>query len=249
MSESPTPAHGSPNRPFLPAMGEGPLALYDVMTSLLGGRTAHRRLVAAAGLAPGQTVLEVGCGTGNLLVVAADAQPGATVIGLDPDPAALDRARTKARRRGRRFRVEQGFADELPHADGSVDRVLSAFMFHHLPQDAKTAMLAEARRVLVPGGQLLLLDFEGLPRPHRLVAPVLRLVGHRPNHGHGHDHDERRGHGHGRPDAGDPLELAANDPAMVRELLGEAGLTDVAQVDAGNNAFGRWIAYRAVRGE
>ena len=247
MSEPMTPAHGSQDRPFLPAMGEGPLALYDVMTSLLGGRTAHRRLVAAAGLAPGQTVLEVGCGTGNLLVAAADAQPGATVVGLDPDPAALERARRKERRRGRRFRVEQGFADELPHADGSVDRVLSAFMFHHLPPDAKRAMLAEVRRVLVPGGQLLLLDFEGLPRPHRLVALVLRLVGHRPNHGHGHD--EGHGHGHGgHVDAGDPLELSANDPAMVRALLGEAGLADVAQVEVGDSPFGRWISYRAVRG-
>ena len=63
---------------------------------------------------------------------------------------------------------------------------------------------------------------------------MLRLVGHRPNHGHGHGHDEGRGHGHGRTDAGDPLELAADGPAKV---------------DAGNNAFGRWIAYRAVRGE
>lgn len=232
------------DRPFLPAMGgDGLLAVYDVMTWLLGARPAHRRLVAAAGLAPGQTVLEVGCGTGNLLVTAAAAAPGATVVGLDPDAAALDRARAKAARKGLPVRVEEGFADELPHADGSVDRVLSAFMFHHLPQDGKVAMLREVRRVLAPGGQLLLLDFEGHPRPLLLVAPLLRLLGHGRTHAHGHGHGH---HGHGH-DADATPALTPNDPEMVRELLGGAGLADVAQVHTGRSAFGRWILYRAVR--
>jgi ubiquinone/menaquinone biosynthesis C-methylase UbiE len=217
--------------------GDGLLAVYDVMTGLLGARPAHRRLVAAADLAPGQTVLEVGCGTGNLLVTAAAAAPGATVVGLDPDAAALDRARSKVARKGLSVRLEQGFADELPHVDGSVDRVLSAFMFHHLPQDAKIAMLREVRRVLAPGGQLLLLDFDGMPHPGRLVALLLRLLG--PGHGHGH--------GHGHADGAEPLGPVPNDPAMVRELLAEAGLADVTEVDAARNAFGRWTAVRAVR--
>jgi SAM-dependent methyltransferase len=221
-------------RPFVPAMGgDGLLAVYDVMTWLLGARPAHRRLVAAADLAPGQTVLEVGCGTGNLLVTAAAAAPGATVVGLDPDAAALDRARSKTARKGLSVRLEQGFADELPHANGSVDRVLSAFMFHHLPADAKAAMLREVHRVLAPGGQLLLLDFEGMPRPGRLVALLLCLVG--------------PGHGHGHADGAEPPGLVPNDPAMVRELLAEAGLTDVTEVDAGRNAFGRWTTVRAER--
>jgi SAM-dependent methyltransferase len=236
MSEATGSTPGSrQDRPFLPAMGgDGLLALYDAMTWLLGARPAHRRLVAAAGLAPGQTVLEIGCGTGNLLLAAAAAAPGATVVGLDPDAAALERARAKVARRGLSVRVEQGFADELPHPDGSVDRVLSAFMFHHLPQDAKIAMLREVRRVLAPGGQLVLLDFEGVPRPLRLVAPMMRLMGR----GHGHD----AGHGHG-----DGLAIVANDPAMVRELLAEAGFADVAAVDAADSAFGRWVLHRAVR--
>ncbi len=228
-----------PDRPFLPAMGPGGvLAVYDVMTRLFGGRRAHRRLVAAAGLAPGQTVLEVGCGTGNLLVTAAAAAPGATVVGLDPDPAALERARGKVAAHGS-VRVEQGFADALPHPDGSVDRVLSAFMFHHLPADEKAAMLREVRRVLAPGGQLFLLDYEGHPRPPRPVAALLRLLARGRDHG-GHGHGQRR---HG----GEPPALVANDPAMVRQLLAEAGLTDVAEVDAADSAFGRWILHRAVR--
>jgi SAM-dependent methyltransferase len=253
------PSHGDAgptsqhDRPFLPAMGgDGLLAVYDVMTWLLGARPAHRRLVAAAGLAPGRTVLEVGCGTGNLLLAAAAAQPAATLVGLDPDPAALERARAKVARKGLPIRLEQGFADELPHPDGSVDRVLSAFMFHHLPQDAKVAMLREVRRVLVPGGELLLLDFEGQPRPLRLVAPLLRLLGHGRTHAHGHDahgHDAHGHDAHGHGHADEPPALTPNDPAMVRELLDDAGFAGAAQVDTGKNAFGRWIIYRAVRAD
>lgn len=244
MSEPATPAPGPPERPFLPAMGTGGLLpLYDAV-SWLGARSAHRRVVAAAEPAPGTTVLEIGCGTGNLLIAAVRAQPGATVVGLDPDPAALERARTKAQRRGLAIRVEQGFADQLPHPDGSVDQVLSAFMFHHLPADAKRAMLGEVRRVLVPGGSLLLADFEGVPRPFRLLAPLMRLLGHGPGHGEGHGH----GHGgHGQDGHDGALAPVANDPAMVRQLLGEAGFIEVAQVGAANSAFGRWIALRAVR--
>ncbi len=243
MSEPTTPAPGPPHdRPFLPAMGAGgALSLYDAM-SRLGGRTAHRRLVAAADLAPGQTVLEIGCGTGNVLLAAAEAQPAATIVGLDPDAAALDRARAKAQRRGRAIRLEQGFADDLPHADGSVDRVLSAFMFHHLAAETKAAMLGEVHRVLAPGGALLLVDFEGLPRPYRLLAPMLRLLGHGPgSHGHG-------GHGHGGHEHDEPLVPVANDADTVRELLGDAGFTEVAEIEAANSPFGRWISHRAVRG-
>lgn len=253
MSEPATPAPGSPERPFLPAMGTGGLLpVYDAV-SWLGARSAHRRVVAAADPAPGTTVLEIGCGTGNLLIAAARAQPGATVVGLDPDPAALERARTKAQRRGLAIRVEQGFADQLPHPDGSVDQVLSAFMFHHLPADAKRAMLGEVHRVLAPGGALFLADFEGVPRPFRLLAPLLRLLGHGPGHGgqghggQGHAGQGHGGQGHGGHGNDGPLAPVANDPSMVRQLLGGAGFTEVAQVGAANSAFGRWIAHRAVR--
>src|SRR4051812_50199883 len=74
--------------------------LYDPLTRLLAVRDAHWRLVAQAGIEPGATVLEIGCGTGNLLLLAAHAVPGATLIGLDPDPAVLAAAGRKARRAG-----------------------------------------------------------------------------------------------------------------------------------------------------
>ncbi len=161
------------------------------------------------------------------MLAAAEAEPAATVVGLDPDPGALQRARRKTRRVPA-VRIEQGYADDLPYADGSVDRVLSAFLFHHLPPDRKRAMLGEVRRVLAPGGVLALLDFDGLPRPLGPLTPLLpRLGAHR--------------HGHGHPT------MVANDRAQIRELLAEAGLGDVVQAAAGRGAFGAWTVHRAAR--
>ena len=172
-------------REYLPAMGRpGADPLYDPLTRLLGVRDAHWRLVAQAGIEPGATVLEIGCGTGNVLLLAAHAVPGATLIGLDPDPAVLAAAGRKARRAGVTLRLDHGYADRLPYPDGSVDRVLSSFMLHHLPKDQQREALREVHRVLAPGGRLHLLDLDGSP-PSR-AGRLLRVA-------HGH-RDEPHGH-------------------------------------------------------
>jgi ubiquinone/menaquinone biosynthesis C-methylase UbiE len=153
---------------FLPATGHHlPLFVYDPLTRLLRLSAIHRRLVAEAGLTPGMRVLEVGCGTGNLALLAR--RTGADVIGLDPDPRVLAIAARKAPD----VRFDQGFAERLPYPDDSFDRVLSAFMYHHLKPAARETMLSEARRVLAPAGRLHLVDFE------RLVTPPLQRTGSR----------------------------------------------------------------------
>ena len=96
-----------------------------------------------------------------LLLLAKRAVPDATLIGLDPDPRVLAIAARKARRAGVTLRLDRGYADRLPYPDGSVDRVLSAFMLHHLPADQQHDALREVRRVLAPGGRLHLLDIDG----------------------------------------------------------------------------------------
>lgn len=148
-------------RAYLPAMAKHSLLpFYDVFSRLLGAKDVQWQLVAQAGIEPGATVLEIGCGTGNVLMLAKRAAPGATVIGLDPDPKALATARRKAARAGVEVRLDRGYADELPYADGSVDRVLSSFMFHHVPDDQQLDALREVRRVLAPGGRLDLVDVD-----------------------------------------------------------------------------------------
>jgi ubiquinone/menaquinone biosynthesis C-methylase UbiE len=147
-------------RTYLPAAGyHWSLALYDPMVKLLGGDAARAMLVEQAALRPGHRSLDIGCGTGSLLVLIKDKYPNVEVVGLDPDPRALARARRKGARAGLSFQLDQGFADELPYPDGAFDRVLSSFMFHHLEDASRSGTLREVRRVLKPGARLHLMDF------------------------------------------------------------------------------------------
>lgn len=147
---------------YLPAMGrDWLLPLYDPLCRLLRMAALHRPLVEQAAVQPGHRVLEIGCGTGNLAIMAAVSHPDAEITGLDPDREALARAGRKAARRGARVRFDQGFAERLPYPDGSFERVLSSFMFHHLEAEVKIATLREARRVLSPVGSFHLLDAGG----------------------------------------------------------------------------------------
>lgn len=170
-----TAAAGGPaapaGRPYLPPMGRTwLLPLYDPFTWLTGVARLHRRLLAQVDLHPGARVLEIGCGTGNLLLLAHRLAPGVVTTGIDPDRAALAQARRKARRRGIDVRLDHGFADALPYPDASVDVVLSSLMLHHLPSAEKAPALREARRVLRPGGRLLVLDIGGDQHGHGLLG-------------------------------------------------------------------------------
>ena len=168
-----------PTHDYLPAAGrDAYLPFYDLLTRTLGVAAIHDELIRQAALAPGQRVLEIGCGTGNLSLRAARTQPGADVLGTDPDPLALARAERKIRgRQGIRF--ERAYAQELPYADGSFDRVLSSLMLHHLDDGAKTATLAEVARVLRPGGTVHIADFTGEIRgAHGFLSRRMRKAGH-----------------------------------------------------------------------
>ena len=155
-----------PRKTYLPGMGhDWLLPLYDPLQKLLGVASAHRQLVDQADLRPGHRVLEIGCGTGNLVILIKRLHPQAEVVGLDPDPKALARARRKAEREAISVLLDRGFAEELPYPDASFDRVFSAFMFHHLEPDEKQKTLRETRRVLKTSGSLHLLDFGGAKVP------------------------------------------------------------------------------------
>lgn len=175
----PTKAATEPRHDYLPAAGrDALLPFYDLLGAVLGVSKVHRRLVDQAGLAPGQRVLEIGCGTGNLSLRAKRACPGVDLVGSDPDPLALARAQRKARGlTGIRF--ERGYAQHLPYADATFDRVLSALMLHHLDHDTKVAAAAEVLRVLRPGASLHLVDIAGeMPGIHGLLARRVVKAGH-----------------------------------------------------------------------
>lgn len=124
-------------------------------------RVALRTGLACADREVGR-IVEVGGGSGR-----AAREVDAAV--LDPARGMLERAR------GRGLETVQGTADELPLADGSVDAVLVVDALHHFPDHDRC--LAEAARVLAPGGVLVVREFDRATRRGRLTAVGERLFG------------------------------------------------------------------------
>ena len=146
-------------REYIPGMGKHfLLPLYDLVHHVFGLRSIHQEMITLAGLRDGHRVLDVGCGTGNLLRSTGKRYPTVDLVGLDPDPKALARAGRKTRRAGLAVRLDRGFAQELRYPDDSFDRVFSSLMLHHLDSASKDVLLAEVHRVLRPDGLLVLAD-------------------------------------------------------------------------------------------
>src|SRR5215208_58148 len=145
------------HEPYLKAAGTDRLAPYYDLMARLGMRERHLkgRVIELAHLAPGQRLLDLGCGTGTLVLLARRRYPDAAVVGVDGDPTILAIARHKARRAGISVQLDQGMAYALPYADGSFDAVVSTLTFHHLSADQQGRALAEVRRVLRPDGRLV----------------------------------------------------------------------------------------------
>ena len=147
-------------REFFPAAGHDLfLPAVDPIVNLMGFDRARQELISAANIEPGHHVLDIGCGTGTLVVKLKRQYPSAHVVGIDPDPKVLRRARIKATRATLSVQLDQGFADQLPYKDDSFDRVFSSFMFHHLEEEERENMLREVLRVLKVDGLLHLVDF------------------------------------------------------------------------------------------
>jgi ubiquinone/menaquinone biosynthesis C-methylase UbiE len=122
-------------------------------------RAFRERLVDLARLAPGESVLDVGCGTGSLVLAAKRrVGPPGSVHGIEPSAAMVERARRKAARARLDVDVRTGVAQDLPYHDGSFDAVLCTLTLHQLHHDAWRPVLREMHRVLRPGGRLLLVD-------------------------------------------------------------------------------------------
>lgn len=149
------------------------MPLYDPLVKLLGGETARKVLLDQAALRSGQRVLDVGCGTGTFAAMIKRLHPDVEVVGLDPTPK-LSHAPGAKPRAAVSIQFDQGFGDELPCPEGSFDRAFSSFVFHHLPADEKGNTLCAVRRVLKPGGEFHLLDFEGSEdHAHGFLAHLL----------------------------------------------------------------------------
>jgi ubiquinone/menaquinone biosynthesis C-methylase UbiE len=150
----------STQKAYLPAAGHDIfLPFYDPLVRLMGGDKARRTLLDQAAIQPNDRVLDIGCGTGTMVLLIKHLYPQTQVIGLDPDPKALALASRKVQRAHVPAQLDQGYADALPYPDAIFDLVLSSFMFHHIPADKKLRTLREVLRVLKPVGSFHMLDF------------------------------------------------------------------------------------------
>ncbi len=210
---------GESRRIYIPAAGhDWFLPLYDPIVKLLGGDPARRTLLDQAAIRPSHRVLDIGCGTGSLLMLIKRLHPDVGVVGLDPDPKALARARRKAERAAISIQFDRGFSDELPYPEASFDRVFSSFMFHHLRLDEKEKTVREVRRVLEPGGFFHMLDIGG---PESSADGFLaRLL-----------HSSHR--------------LRDNVEGRILALMSQAGFTDPKKVSQRAMLFGRIAYYQA----
>jgi ubiquinone/menaquinone biosynthesis C-methylase UbiE len=138
---------------------------YDLLVALLslgGERTYREKTLELAGLKTGESVLDVGCGTGTL-AIAAKRHVGSAgnVYGIDASPEMIVRAQEKAKKSAAEVTFRNAFVENLPFPDATFDVVLSTTMLHHLPDKARRQCLREVSRVLKPAGRFLAVDFGG----------------------------------------------------------------------------------------
>lgn len=158
---------------YIPALRIRALTRYydPVVALTTREREFKRRLVDQLRPAPGQRILDLGCGTGTLALLVKARQPEADVSGLDADPEMLARAAGKVAGAGAEIELGEGRADAIPYEDEHFDAVVSTLFFHHLSRPVRDATAAEILRVLVPGGELHVADW-GRP-----TDPLMGLAG------------------------------------------------------------------------
>jgi len=136
---------------------------YDLFTNVLtfGQSWRLRKMtVDNAAIKPGDSVLDVGCGTGEVTIPAkVRAGKDGHAYGIDPAPEMIAVARGKAARKGLEIDFRVAAIEALPFPDSSMDVVTSSLMMHHLPDELRVRGLAEIYRVLKPGGHVLIFDF------------------------------------------------------------------------------------------
>ena len=162
-------------RDYIPAAPQ--LWLYDFLVAVLTRESRWRpALVRQIAPTAEDAMADIGCGTGSLMALISRTAPPAVLIGIDPDPAILERARRKTEAAGATVELKVGYArDAAALLDGrGINKIVSSLVFHQVPMAEKRAGLAAMRTALVPNGELHVADY-GLQRT-ALMRQLFRIV-------------------------------------------------------------------------
>lgn len=143
------------------------IGCYETTASQL--EPVARHVVHVAQVSPTDDVLDVGCGTGNAALLAAER--GARVTAIDPARRLLETAAQRAAAEQRVIRFVTGTAAEIPAPAESFDVVVAVFSVIFAPDP--TAAVAEMWRVLRPGGRLVVTSWRPHGTIHDLLVPLL----------------------------------------------------------------------------
>jgi ubiquinone/menaquinone biosynthesis C-methylase UbiE len=152
---------------------------YDLFSRvILFGRdkAVREKLIELAAPAPGEKVLDVGCGTGTLAIAIKPQVGAGAVHGIDASPEMIQVAKEKSAKDGSDIDFRVALIEATPFPDASFDLVTSSLMLHHLPDELKAKGFLEIRRVLKPGGRFMAMDFAA--HSPSLLGHLLSIFGH-----------------------------------------------------------------------
>ncbi len=146
---------------FRPAINKRFIRFFYDLWCSLGNLGKHFKLhvIQSAGIRDGDTILDIGCGTGVLLREVSKKYKNLELVGVDPDKEVLDIARIRLEKSGVKATLYSEYAENLSLVSNSVDVVISTLCFHHMPNDIKQQASREIYRVLKPSGTVVVADF------------------------------------------------------------------------------------------
>ena len=150
--------------------------LFGTVISFGRDKAIREQLIELAAPAPGEQVLDVGCGTGTLALALKSSVGTGEVHGIDASPEMIGVAKEKATKAGSDIDFQVALNEAIPFPDATFDLVTSSLMLHHLPDDLKRTGLDEIRRVLRPGGRFVAVDFAA--NSHSPLGHLLSILGH-----------------------------------------------------------------------
>jgi ubiquinone/menaquinone biosynthesis C-methylase UbiE len=150
--------------------------LFGTIISFGRDKAIRAKLIELAEPAPGEKVLDVGCGTGTLAIVIKRQLGTGEVHGIDASPEMVRFAKEKSAKDGSDIDFRVALIEAIPFPDASFDLVTSSLMLHHLPDDVKAKGFLEIQRVLKPGGRFMAMDFAA--PSHSPLGHLLSIFGH-----------------------------------------------------------------------